>query len=151
MKRLVTFLLIVLACALESYAGTGVEDFITLYKDCRGAKCVNVKGNRLALAKPFLNKRAIAPLIEHIDGISLLKMQNADEDRKECFVSDMSSVLQTYVYYGHWNSIDGIVDVYVMPDGSDVVKELVVYNPAICTLYSLTGDFPVESLLKLKQ
>lgn len=131
-------------------AKTWAGDFIDTYKDCKGARAISVKGAKLALARPFLSKRAIAPVMDHISAITLLKMQDASDEDREHFMNDMSSALEPYLYYGKWNSVDGTVDVYVMPQGSDVVKELVVFNPVICTIYSICGDFTVENLLDLK-
>lgn len=132
-------------------AKTWAADFIDTYKDCKGARVINVKGAKLALARPFLSKRMIGPVMDHISAITLLTMQDASDEDREHFVNDIPSALEPYVYYGQWNSLDGTVDVYVMTEGSELVKELVVFNPGICTIYSLCGDFPVDSLLNLKQ
>lgn len=149
MKRILLIFCFFICTVFVVNAQTVAENFMCAHKDVKSAKYVEAKGARMTMVRPFLSKRSIAPVLEFVDGFTMLKLQHVDADLRDHHISDLLVMLKSYTYYGQWNSQDGIVDVYVNPSDPYSVEEIVVYNPSIMTLYSMIGKFPIERLLKL--
>ena len=149
MKRILPVISLLICSVAVLNAQTVAENFMSSHKDVKSAKYVSVKGPKMSMVRPFLSKRSIAPVLEFVDGFTMLKLQHVDADLRDHHISDLLIMLKSYTYYGQWNSQDGIVDVYVNSSDPYSVEEIVVYNPSIMTLYSVIGKFPIERLLKL--
>lgn len=135
--------------ALIASAQTPVEGVISHYEDVKGARNFIASGGKMVIARSLLRNTEVAPIASEVEKLAVLKMQNAAPSVKGEFVSELDAALKKYEYYGHQETKNGEVDIYVLPSGSDTVSELVIYNPAIYSLNSLYGNFSVQSLLSL--
>lgn len=150
--RLIFFIssIILLCCsALPSEGQTPVESVIAKYKDIKGARNVAVSGGRMSLARSLLKSTPVAPIASDVKSLAVLKMDDVGEPDRSFFESELKTALEAYMYYGRQQVKKGIVDVYVMLSGQDKVSELVIYNPAIFSLNSLSGEFSVCDLMAL--
>lgn len=105
----------------------------------------------MAIARSLLKRTPVAPIASEVEKLSVLKMENVSSAIRKEFVDELDAALRKYEYYGHQETKNGEVDIYVLPSGSETVSELVIYNPAIYSLNSLYGNFSVQTLLKLNQ
>ena len=154
MYRLIRYILLislVSLSALIAYAQTPVENVISHYEDVKGARNFIASGGKMAIARSLLRNTEVAPIASEVEKLAVLKMQNVAPSVKGEFIGALDAALKKYEYYGHQETKNGEVDIYVLPSGSDTVSELVIYNPAICSLNSLYGNFSVATLLKLNQ
>ena len=149
MRRIFVIIIVLLVAAANMYAQTPVERVILNYEEADGARSFIAQGVRMALARQLMKATQVAPVASDVDKLYVLKMDGADSDVRSEFVHDLYSALAGYRYYGQCPSKNGEVDVYYMPNGEDLVKELVIYNPAIYSLNSLYGDFTLKQLLAL--
>ena len=150
MKRYV-LLLVALATAFDMFAGTPAEALVDEYKEVKGARNLIAKGAMMNMARPLLKKYSIAPLAHKVEEMSVLRMDKVSPDLKEKFLSDLQNMLGQYLYAGQSDTNNGVVDAYVHLVSTEAADELVVYNPAIYALYSLTGDFSAEELKKIQK
>ena len=132
------------------HAQTPVEKLILKYEHADGAREYFAQGGKLAFARPLLRKTPVAPIASDVTKLAVLKMQGASRQYQMMFEKDLKEALESYQYRGKQDGKNGIVDIYVLYSGNDMIRELVIYNPAILSLNSLYGNFTVESLLKLE-
>ncbi len=149
-KYILIVSLIVLGTVLMS-AQTPIENLIVHYEDVPGARNFIAGGGRMAIARSLLKRTPVAPIASEVEKLSVLKMENVSSAIRKEFVDELDAALRKYEYYGHQETKNGEVDIYVLPSGSETVSELVIYNPAIYSLNSLYGNFSVQTLLKLNQ
>lgn len=143
------FIMLYCCSALPLEGQTPVESVISKYKDMKGARNLAVSGGKMAVARRLLKSTPVAPIASDVKSLAVLKMDNVDEQDRSFFESDLRTALEAYLYYGQQQVKKGLVDVYVMLSGQDKVSELVIYNPAIFSLNSLSGDFSVCELMEL--
>ena len=149
MKRLILFIA-VLCVGVAVYAGTPAEDLIERFESLKGARGITVSGAKMVFARPVIRRFPIGPLADDVKVVSVLKMNKVSESDRQRFLESLGETLdRNYEYYGKADTPNGIVDVYVHLKNSDIVDELVIYNPELCVLNSLLGSFPVSALLAL--
>ena len=130
-------------------AQTPVEKIIIKYEDIKGARDLVLSGAKLSLARGLIRQTQVGSLADDVDKLAVLKMGNASQQDKTRFYDDLVVALKSYQYCGKHPSKNGPVDVYISAPSGEIVKELVIYNPAIYSLNSLYGTFTIDSLLKL--
>lgn len=149
-KRMFVILAAVLVSVCAN-AQTPVEELIQKYDGADGARSFNAHGLSMKLARKMISNTPVGPVASDVTEVAVLKMAGVQPSVQKRFVSDLEKVLKDYKYYGEFPSKNGDVDVYVMYSGPRTVDELVVYNPSVCSLISLYGNFPEDSLLKIAQ
>lgn len=150
MYRLTFILMTLLVCTYDIYAQTPVERLISKYEDVQGAKEIDAQGAKMAIARVMIRQTPVAPIASEVDQVYVLKMGGASRQYQSLFLKDLNQTLKSYDYIGKHNSMNGMVDVYILKSGSQTVKELVIYNPELCVLNSLKGSFSLEELQKLE-
>lgn len=130
-------------------AQTPIEKIITEYEDTKGSRELMLSGARLSLARGLIRQTPVGSLADNVDKLAVIKMENTSQQDKNRFYKDLVAALKSYQYCGKHQSKNGPVDVYISEPSGEMVKELVIYNPAIYSLNSLYGEFSVDSLLKL--
>lgn len=135
--------------ALPSGGQTPVEEVIRKYENTKGARNFIASGGKMTVARKLLRATPVAPIASDVDALAVLKMENASENSRTMFEADLQQALNAYVYHGKQSVKKGIVDIYVFMSEQGTVSELVIYNPAIYSLNSLSGNFSAESLLEL--
>ena len=103
----------------------------------------------MKLARALIERTNLASIAQNVDELAVLRMEDAAPEARLHFVAELHEILKGYDYYGRHPSKNGEVDVYVQHPQSGLVKELVIYNPAIYSLTSLYGHFTVAELQKL--
>ncbi len=151
LKRIVVILAVMLGAAAGLSAQTAVEKVIINYEDTSGARYFIARGARMVLARRLLMSTQVAPIAQDVDELYILKMQDASQSVRTRFENDLKAVLKSYEYYGKQPSKNGEVDVYIHRDPTGTVDELVIFNPAIDSLNSLSGSFTDSELLALKK
>ena len=149
MKRYFSVLMIWSCCLSFALAQTPVEKIVTKYEDVKGSKELVAKGAKMVFARALIKQTPVAPIADDVTELAVLKMANASRSDQKLFYNDLMTALKGYLYCGRHDTRNGTVDVYIMPPSKGMVKELVIYNPAIYSLNSLYGEFSVESLLSL--
>ena len=139
----------VLSFALASAQTTPIEKLIIKYEDVKGSRELMLSGAKITFARGLIRQTQVGSLADDVDKLAVLKMGNASQQEKASFYNDLVAVLKSYQYCGKHPSKNGPVDVYISVPSGEIVKELVIYNPAIYTLNSLYGEFTVDSHLKL--
>ena len=81
----------------------------------------------------------------------MLRIDKAEPVIREQFLKDLQIVLDQYMYAGQSVTRNGVVDAYVHLARPDVADELIVYNPKIYALYSVSGTFTAEELMKIQK
>lgn len=137
--------------AAQQSGQTPVEELILKYADVQGARDFVAKGGRMAVARSLLKATPLASVAGDVDELAVLKMGNVSPDILDRFAGDLHETLKLYGYYGHQQTKNGLVDIYVLKTSSDTVEELVIYNPESFSLNSLRGTFTVSELLKLSE
>jgi hypothetical protein len=150
MKRLITLVFAVFSVCLL-WAGTPAQDMVDKYKEQKGAKYYSAKGALMKMARPLMKSYSMAPLAHKVTEMYVLRMDKVRPETKSKFLYDLKKTLGHYIYAGKSDSPNGVVDAYVHIASTDVADELVVYNPEICTLYSLIGSFTKEELQKVQK
>lgn len=150
MKRVITFFLVCL-CPVMIWAHTPVQKALSVYRDVKGVKDYEIKGAMMTMARPFLKYYSIGPLAPDVEQMYILSLEKADETVRKEFESNMGQIFHGYLYVGKTETPDGIVDAYIHFKSSDLVDELVIYNPKIYSLYSLNGNFSVLELQKIEK
>lgn len=150
MKRILLFFMAVTA-AFRLAAGTPAEELVEKYKDEKGARNLVARGVLIKMARPLMKDYQIAPLAHKVEELSVLRMDKASPAVRERFLNDLQEALSLYVYGGKSDTRNGIVDAYVHIAGPDVADELVVYNPKLCAIYSCSGIFTAEELMKIQK
>ena len=135
-----------LIAAVTAFAQTPVEAVVLKYDNVSGAKSFVAQGLRMDLARRLLASTPVAPIASDVDELAILKMEGTQQGVQKRFVSDLEDALEKYEYYGKFPSKNGPVKVYVHYTSPGKVDELVIYNPEICSLNSLYGDFSAQAL-----
>lgn len=150
-KRIVVILAVMLGAAAGLSAQTAVEKVIIKYEDTSGARYFIAQGARMVLARRLLQSTQVAPIAKDVEELYILKMQDASQSARTMFENDLKAALRSYEYYGKQPSRNGEVDVYIHRGSTGTVDELVIFNPAIDSLNSLSGSFTDSQLLALKK
>lgn len=150
MKRIVLSF-IALVASLNVFAGTPAEGLVEKYKDIKGARNLVAKGAVMNMARPMLKKHNVAPIAHKVEEMSVLRMDKASPEVRLAFLEDMKETFRQYVYAGKSDTPNGVVDAYVHLLSPDVADELVVFNPKLCAIYSLSGEFTKEELLNIQK
>ena len=150
MKKII-IMLAVFCTALNSFAETPAASLVEKYKDVKGARNFAARGVLMKMARPMMKEYSIAPLAHKVEELSVLRMDRVADDVLQTFNEDLKIVLSDYVYVGKSDTNHGVVDAYVHLARPHVADELVVYNEEINALYSLSGTFTEEELLKIRQ
>lgn len=137
--------------SLTLFAGTPAEEVVEKYKEMKGARNLVAKGVLIKMARPLMKDYQIAPLAHKVEELSVLRIDKADPVIREQFLKDLQIVLDQYMYAGQSVTRNGIVDAYVHLARPDVADELIVYNPKIYALYSVSGTFTAEELMKIQK
>ena len=148
MKKIILTVISVLS-ALTLFAGTPAEDVVEKYKEMKGARNLVAKGVLIKMARPLMKDYQIAPLAHKVEELSVLRIDKADPEIKEQFLKDLQAALSQYMFGGQSVTRNGVVDAYVHLAKPDVADELIVYNPKIFALYSVSGTFTAEELTKI--
>ena len=138
-----------LIAAAAAFAQTPVEAVVLKYDNVSGAKSFVAQGLRMDLARRLLASTPVAPIASDVDELAILKMEGASQGVQKRFVSDLEDALEKYEYYGRFPSKNGPVKVYVHYSSPGKVDELVIFNPEICSLNSLYGNFTTQSLQQI--
>ena len=138
-----------LIAAAAAFAQTPVEAVVLKYDNVSGAKSFVAQGLRMDLARRLLASTPVAPIASDVDELAILKMEGAPQGVQKRFVSDLEDALEKYEYYGRFPSKNGPVKVYVHYSSPGKVDELVIFNPEICSLNSLYGNFTTQSLQQI--
>lgn len=150
MKKII-FAVISAFVTLTLFAGTPAEEVVEKYKEMKGARNLVAKGVLIKMARPLMKDYQIAPLAHKVEELSVLRIDKADPVIREQFLKDLQIVLDQYMYAGQSVTRNGIVDAYVHLARPDVADELIVYNPKIYALYSVSGTFTAEELMKIQK
>lgn len=150
MKKII-FTVISAFVTLTLFAGTPAEEVVEKYKEMKGARNLVAKGVLIKMARPLMKDYQIAPLAHKVEELSVLRIDKADPVIREQFLKDLQIVLDQYMYAGQSVTRNGIVDAYVHLARPDVADELIVYNPKIYALYSVSGTFTAEELMKIQK
>lgn len=149
MKRFI--LLVVLSLAgVGAYSQSPVVDLVEKYKQYSGASCVDFSGFKLTLARPALRSSPLAPVASDVERLIVLHMDSVSGPVLDLFEKSLYGTLGSYESFGEQPSPGGPVQVYARFSDSDVVCELVIYNPKLCVLNDIQGEFSMNSLEKLK-
>ena len=150
MKKII-FTVISAFVTLTLFAGTPAEDVVEKYKEMKGARNLVAKGVLIKMARPLMKDYQIAPLAHKVEELSVLRIDKAEPVIREQFLKDLQIVLDQYMYAGQSVTRNGVVDAYVHLARPDVADELRVYNPKIYALYSVSGTFTAEELMKIQK
>ncbi len=150
MKKIVVSI-VMLFCAAALFAATPAENLVQKHKDVKGARDLVAGKTLLRMVRPMMEDHQIAPVAHKVERLSVLRLEKASLESRNKFVSDLKKMVSQYTYAGQSVTKNGIVDVYVHMASQNIADELVIYNPEICTLYSLSGDFTREELEKIQK
>lgn len=150
MKKII-FTVISAFVTLTLFAGTPAEEVVEKYKEMKGARNLVAKGVLIKMARPLMKDYQIAPLAHKVEELSVLRIDKAEPVIREQFLKDLQIVLDQYMYAGQSVTRNGVVDAYVHLARPDVADELIVYNPKIYALYSVSGTFTAEELMKIQK
>ena len=150
MKKII-FTVISAFVTLTLFAGTPAEEGVEKYKEMKGARNLVAKGVLIKMARPLMKDYQIAPLAHKVEELSVLRIDKAEPVIREQFLKDLQIVLDQYMYAGQSVTRNGVVDAYVHLARPDVADELIVYNPKIYALYSVSGTFTAEELMKIQK
>ena len=151
MKRTVLISVILVLATLTLSAGTPAEELVDKYKDVKKARNLVAKGSLIKMARPLMKDYQIAPLAHKVEELSVLRMDRVSPEIRDEFIREMRIALSRYVYAGQSDTPNGVVDAYVHLVSDNTADELVVYNPEIYAIYSLSGIFTAEELLSIQK
>lgn len=149
MDKLIMIVMAACLMATASFAQTPVGRVVKKYENVKGAQDFYAKGGKLNLVRGLIRKTPVGPIADDIEELVILKMAKAPQHQKSSFMSDLKSALGSYEYCGTESYDDGTYEIYILRSGKDMVKDLVIYNPAVHSLNSLRGTIPVSALEKL--
>ena len=149
MKRILTTIISILAGA-SLYAGTPAEDLMLSAMDTKGVQVIEGKGFIMKFARSAIRKTPMSPLADQVTEVTVFKMEHASPDFIQDFTQRLKDVVKSYQFYGikigqggHPVEVDGNY-----PD-NNIVREIVVFNPELYSLFSLRGEYTVDELLSL--
>lgn len=150
MKRIV-FTFVALFAVLNLLAGTPAEELVDKYKDVKGARNLVAGKTIIRLVRPMMKDYQIAPLAHKVEELSVLRVDRTSAETRAAFLQDLKKAFSQYVYAGQSVTRNGTVDAYVHMASPDSADELVVYNPKLFALYSVSGIFTREELEKIQK
>ena len=150
MKKII-IMLAVFCAAFNCLAQTPAAELVERYKDVKGARNFVARGVLMKVARTMMKDYTIAPLAHKVEEVSVLRMDRVPDELLQVFDNELKGVLDTYMYAGKSETNRGVVDAYVHLATPHVADELVVYNPKIKALYSLSGTFTEEELRKIQK
>ena len=150
MKKII-IMLAVFCAAFNCLAQTPAAELVERYKDVKGARNFVARGVLMKVARTMMKDYTIAPLAHKVEEVSVLRMDRVPDELLQVFDNELKGVLDTYMYAGKSETNRGVVDAYVHLVTPHVADELVVYNPKIMALYSLSGTFTEEELRKIQK
>ena len=150
MKKILLSILM-LFCVSVLFAATPAEDLMQKYKDVRGVRDLVAGKTLLRLVRPMMDDYQIAPIAHKVEQLAVVRLDKTSQEVRNRFVNDLKNAFTRYSYGGQSVTKNGTVDVYVHMKSENMADELVVYNPEICALYSLTGSFSREELQKIQK
>ena len=130
---------------------TPAEELVEKYKDVKGARNLVAGKTLVTMVRPMMKDYQIAPLAHKVEKLSVLRVDKVSHEVQVAFLSDLKAVFSQYVYAGQSVTRNGTVDAYVHMSSKDSADELVVYNPKIIALYSVSGTFTREELEKIQK
>lgn len=150
MKKIYLSILMLL-CVSLAFAASPAENLVEKYKDYKGARNLVAGKTTIRLIRPMLQEYQIGPLAHKIEQMSVLRLEKSSQEVRNSFINALQKTVKSYIYAGQSVTKNGIVDVYVHMASENSADELVIYNPEICTLYSLSGNFTREELEKIQK
>lgn len=150
MKEIFLSIMMIL-CVSALFGATPAEDLVQKYKEAKGVRDLVAGKTLMRLVRPMMEDYQIAPLAHKVEQLSVLRVDKSSPEVRNMFQNDLKKVFSCYIYAGQSVTKNGIVDVYVHMSSEDVADELVVYNPKIYALYSLSGAFTREELEKIQK
>ena len=150
MKKIFLSILMIL-CVSALFAATPAEGLVQKYKDAKGARDLVAGKTLLRLVRPMMEDYQIAPIAHKVEQLAVVRLDKSSQEVKDRFLNDLKNTFSRYSYGGQSVTKNGTVDVYVHMISDNLADELVVYNPEIFALYSLTGSFTREELVKIQK
>ena len=150
MKKII-IMLAVFCAAFNCLAQTPAAELVEKYKDVKGTRNFVARGVLMKLARTMMKEYSIAPLAHKAEEVSVLRVDRVPDEVMQAFNHDLKVVLDSYMYAGKSDTNRGVVDAYVHLVTPHIADELVVYNPKIMALYSLSGTFTEEELRKIQK
>ena len=145
------FTFIVCLCAVQMSAQTPAAALVDKYKEMKGARNLVAGKTIVRLVRPLMKDYQIAPLAHKVEELSVLRIDNAPPEVRDRFLRDLKIVFGQYVFGGQSVTRNGTVDAYVHMTSEDTADEIVVYNPRLYALYSVSGKFTREELEKIQK
>lgn len=133
------------------FAGTPAEELVDKYKEEKGARNLVARGVMIKMARPLMKDYQIAPLAHKVEELSVLRMDKASPEVRQRFHKELYSILNQYMYAGQSVTRNGVVDAYVHLTTPDVADELIVFNPKIDAIYSVSGTFTAAELMSIQK
>ena len=150
MKKILS-LMMMLLCVSSLFAATPAEQLVDKYKEVKGARNLIAGKTVVRLVRPMMKDYQIAPLAHKVEELSVLRVDKTSPEVRAKFLKDLKKVFDQYVFGGQSVTRNGTVDAYVHMTSEDTADELVVYNPKIYALYSVSGVFTREELEKIQK
>ena len=150
MKKILS-LMMMLLCVSSLFAATPAEQLVDKYKEVKGARNLIAGKTVVRLVRPMMKDYQIAPLAHKVEELSVLRVDKTSPEVRAKFLKDLKKVFDQYVFGGQSVTRNGTVDAYVHMTSEDTADELVVYNPKLYALYSVSGIFTREELEKIQK
>ena len=150
MKKILS-LMMMLLCVSSLFAATPAEQLVDKYKEVKGARNLIAGKMVVRLVRPMMKDYQIAPLAHKVEELSVLRVDKTSPEVRAKFLKDLKKVFDQYVFGGQSVTRNGTVDAYVHMTSEDTADELVVYNPKLYALYSVSGIFTREELEKIQK
>ena len=143
--------MMMLLCVSSLFAATPAEQLVDKYKEVKGARNLIAGKMVVRLVRPMMKDYQIAPLAHKVEELSVLRVDKTSPEVRAKFLKDLKKVFDQYVFGGQSVTRNGTVDAYVHMTSEDTADELVVYNPKLYALYSVSGIFTREELEKIQK
>ena len=143
--------MMMLLCVSSLFAATPAEQLVDKYKEVKGARNLIAGKTVVRLVRPMMKDYQIAPLAHKVEELSVLRVDKTSPEVRAKFLKDLKKVFDQYVFGGQSVTRNGTVDAYVHMTSEDTADELVVYNPKLYALYSVSGIFTREELEKIQK
>lgn len=138
-------------CCFHLSGQTPAAELVEKYKEEQGARNLVAGRTIVRLVRPLMKDYQIAPLAHKVEELSVLRIDKASPEIRARFLRDLKRVFDQYVFGGQSVTRNGTVDAYVHMASEDTADELVVYNPRLYALYSVSGIFTREELEKIQK
>lgn len=149
MKRILSIIISILTAG-SLYAGTPAEELMLSATETKGVQVIEGKGFIMKFARSAIRKTPMSPLADQVTEVTVCKMEHASSEFIQDFTQKLKEILKTYQYYGIKIGQGGYpVEVYGNYPDNNIVREIVVFNPELYSLFSLRGEYTVDELLSL--